>query len=84
MSWPTRTDYIERGASVPSWAGGPTNSDLPESEGPRACFDCECSLDDHRFGEAYQRLVAEDNGARRDGPNPCLDCGGCGRNGDGE
>lgn len=44
-----------------------------------ACYACGCAEDDHRFGEAYQRLVMEDNGARRDGPNPCLDCGACER-----
>lgn len=43
------------------------------------CYACGCSVDDHRLGEAFERLVAEDNGARRDGPNPCLDCGACER-----
>ena len=43
------------------------------------CPDCGCLEDDHRFGEAYQRLVAEYNGARRDGPNPCGNCLECGR-----
>ena len=88
MSWPSRTDYIERGASIPSWAGGPSNSDLPPSEGPRACFDCGCSEDDHNFGihfRAYhERLIAEGEATRDRDPNPCLNCGACGRDGDGE
>ena len=42
MTWPTRDDYILRGAAVPSRAGGSLNPDLPpvEDGGPLHCPEC--------------------------------------------
>ena len=55
---------------------------------PLICFDCGCDEYDHNFGihfRAYhERLIAEGEATRDRDPNPCLNCGSCGRNGDGE
>ena len=57
---------------------------------PTPCNDgCKgCREDEHVFGDAFrayhEQLISEGEATRDLDPNPCLNCGSCGRDGDGE